>query len=197
MDLPNTSDDELVRSAQGGSMDAYEELVHRHRDKIYARAFSMLRNEDQALDMSQEAWVKAWQRLSQFKHNSSFTTWITRICINLCLDFIRKRQRQKLDSLDKMEEELGGVERLMEEAEDFNPTEMIERSELRERIDLGLDKLSHEHRTVLILHEFEQMEYKEIAKSMHCSIGTVMSRLFYARRKLGKLLISLKKERQN
>tara|TARA_B100001123_G_scaffold29733_1_gene31288 strand:+ start:608 stop:1198 length:591 start_codon:yes stop_codon:yes gene_type:complete len=196
MDLPSTSDDELVRSAQGGSMDAYEELVHRHRDKIYARAFSMLRNEDQALDMSQEAWVKAWQRLSQFKHNASFTTWITRICINLCLDFLRKRQRQKLDSLDQMDEEQGGVERLME-VEDFNPTEKIERSELRERIDFALAKLSSEHRTVLILHEFEQMEYKEIAKSMHCSIGTVMSRLFYARRKLGKLLISLKKERQS
>ena len=195
MDILNSSDDELVRSAQKGNMDAYEELVHRHRDKIYARAFSMLRNEDQALDMSQEAWVKAWQRLAQFKHNSSFTTWITRICINLCLDLIRKRKRQKLDSLDKMEEELGGVERLIEEAEDFNPTEKIERSELRERIDLALAKLSHEHRTVLVLHEFEQMEYKEIAKSMHCSIGTVMSRLFYARRKLGKLLISLKKER--
>mgnify|MGYP001249167258 FL=1 len=195
MDILNSSDDELVRSAQKGSMDAYEELVHRHRDKIYARAFSMMRNEDQALDMSQEAWVKAWQRLAQFKHNSSFTTWITRICINLCLDHIRKWKRQKLDSLDKMEEELGGVERLIEEAEDFNPTEKIERSELRERIDLALAKLSHEHRTVLVLHEFEQMEYKEIAKSMHCSIGTVMSRLFYARRKLGKLLISLKKER--
>ena len=195
MDILNSSDDELVRSAQKGSMDAYEELVHRHRDKIYARAFSMMRNEDQALDMSQEAWVKAWQRLSQFKHNSSFTTWITRICINLCLDHIRKWKRQKLDSLDKMEEELGGVELLIEEPEDFNPTEKIERAELRERIDLALDKLSHEHRTVLVLHEFEQMEYREIAKSMHCSIGTVMSRLFYARRNLGKLLISLKKER--
>lgn len=195
MDILNSSDDELVRLAQKGSMVAYEELVHRHRDKIYARAFSMLRKEHEALDISQEAWVKAWQRLAQFKHNSSFTTWITRICINLCLDFIRKRKRQKLDSLDKMEEELGGVELLIEEPEDFNPTEKIERAELRERIDLALDKLSHEHRTVLVLHEFEQMEYREIAKSMHCSIGTVMSRLFYARRNLGKLLISLKKER--
>ena len=195
MDILNSSDDELVRLAQKGSMVAYEELVHRHRDKIYARAFSMLRKEHEALDISQEAWVKAWQRLAQFKHNSSFTTWITRICINLCLDHIRKWKRQKLDSLDKMEEELGGVELLIEEPEDFNPTEKIERAELRERIDLALDKLSHEHRTVLVLHEFEQMEYREIAKSMHCSIGTVMSRLFYARRKLGKLLISLKKER--
>ena len=196
LDIPNAADEELVRSAQKGNMAPYEELVHRHRDKIYARAFSMLRNEEEALDVSQEAWVKGWQRLKQFQHNSSFTTWMTRICINLCLDFLRKRQRQQTDSLDKMEEETGGVERRME-VEDYNPTEEMERSELRKEIDTAMQKLSYEHRTVLVLHEFERLEYKEIAKSMLCSIGTVMSRLFYARRRLAKILISLKKERQS
>ena len=196
LDIPNAADDELVRSAQKGNMAPYEELVHRHRDKIYARAFSMLRNEEEALDVSQEAWVKGWQRLKQFQRNSSFTTWMTRICINLCLDFLRKRQRQQTDSLDQMEEETGGVERRMD-VEDYNPTEEMERSELRKEIDAAMEKLSYEHRTVLVLHEFERMEYKEIAKSMQCSIGTVMSRLFYARRRLAKILISLKKERQN
>ena len=196
LDIPNAADDELVRSAQKGNMAPYEELVHRHRDKIYARAFSMLRNEEEALDVSQEAWVKGWQRLKQFQHNSSFTTWMTRICINLCLDFLRKRQRQQTDSLDQMEEETGGVERRMD-VEDYNPTEEMERSELRKEIDAAMEKLSYEHRTVLVLHEFERMEYKEIAKSMQCPIGTVMSRLFYARRRLAKILISLKKERQN
>ena len=196
LDIPNAADDELVRSAQKGNMAPYEELVHRHRDKIYARAFSMLRNEEEALDVSQEAWVKGWQRLKQFQRNSSFTTWMTRICINLCLDFLRKRQRQQTDSLDQMDEETGGVERRMD-VEDYNPTEEMERSELRKEIDAAMEKLSYEHRTVLVLHEFERMEYKEIAKSMQCSIGTVMSRLFYARRRLAKILISLKKERQN
>ena len=81
--------------------------------------------------------------------------------------------------------------------EEYNPTETVEREELREQIDAALAKLSYEHRTVLILHEFERLEYKEIAKSMHCSIGTVMSRLFYARRRLANLLISLKKERRS
>ena len=196
LDIPNAADDELVRSAQKGNMAPYEELVHRHRDKIYARAFSMLRNEEEALDVSQEAWVKGWQRLKQFQHNSSFTTWMTRICINLCLDFLRKRQRQQTDSLDQMDEETGGVERRMD-VEDYNPTEEMERSELRKEIDAAMEKLSYEHRTVLVLHEFERMEYKEIAKCMQCSIGTVMSRLFYARRRLAKILISLKKERHN
>ena len=195
-DSSNSSDDELVLSSQKGNMEPYEELVHRHRDKIYARAFSMMRNEDEALDLSQEAWVKGWQRLKQFKHNASFTTWMTRICINLCLDYIRKKKRRQTDSLDQMEEEAGGVERRMP-VEEFNPTETTEREELREEIDKAMEKLSYEHRTVLILHEFERLEYKEIAKAMHCSIGTVMSRLFYARRRLANLLISLKKERRS
>jgi len=194
LDIPNAADKDLVLAAQKGSMKAYEELVHRHRDKIYARAFSILRNEDEAMDLSQEAWVKGWQRLKQFQHNSSFTTWMTRICINLCLDYFRKRQRQQTDSLDQMEEETGGVERRLP-VEEFNPTETMEREELRVEIDAAMVKLSHEHRTVLVLHEFERLEYKEIAKAMHCSIGTVMSRLFYARRRLAKILISLKKER--
>jgi|TARA_B100000959_G_scaffold66951_1_gene71100 RNA polymerase sigma-70 factor (ECF subfamily) len=195
LDIKNASDDELVRASQRGRADCYEELVFRHRDKIYARAFSMLRNEEEALDMSQEAWIKGWQRLKQFKRDASFTTWMTRIVINLCLDFLRKRQRQATDSLERIEEEGGGIERRMP-VETFNPTENMEREELREEIDSAMEKLSHEHRTVLLLHEFEGMEYKEIAKAMHCSIGTVMSRLFYARRRLGSLLITLKKERQ-
>ena len=195
LDIKNASDDELVRASQRGRADCYEELVFRHRDKIYARAFSMLRNEEEALDMSQEAWIKGWQRLKQFKRDASFTTWMTRIVINLCLDFLRKRQRQATDSLERIEEEGGGIERRMP-VETFNPTENMEREELREEIDSAMEKLSHEHRTVLLLHEFEGMEYKEIAKAMHCSIGTMMSRLFYARRRLGSLLITLKKERQ-
>jgi RNA polymerase sigma-70 factor (ECF subfamily) len=195
LDISNADDDELVRAAQRGDMESYEELVYRHRDKIYGRAFSMMRNEDEALDLSQVAWVKGWQRVKQFKHNASFTTWMTRICINLCLDYLRKKQRRQTDSLEQMEEESGGVERHTP-VETFNPTETMEREELRDEIDKAMQKLSHEHRTVLVLHEFEELEYKEIAKAMHCSIGTVMSRLFYARRRLANLLISLKKERQ-
>ena len=194
LDIENASDDELVCASQRGRADCYEELVFRHRDKIYARAFSMLRNEEEALDMSQEAWIKGWQRLKQFKRDASFTTWMTRIVINLCLDFLRKRQRQATDSLERIEEEGGGIDRRMP-VETFNPTENMEREELREEIDKAMEKLSYEHRTVLILHEFERLEYKEIAKAMHCSIGTVMSRLFYARRRLANLLITLKKER--
>jgi RNA polymerase sigma-70 factor (ECF subfamily) len=193
IDYKTTEDVNLVRLAQRGSTLAFEELVARHRDKIYARAFSMMRNEDEALDLSQEAWVKGWQRLKQFQGDSSFVTWMTRIVINLCLDQIRKHKRQRTESIEQLNEDSGGVERQMPTVT-VNPTERLERQELRKRIDKALSQLSYEHRTVLILHEFEEMEYKRIAKVMKCSIGTVMSRLFYARRKMAVLLAGLKRE---
>jgi RNA polymerase sigma-70 factor (ECF subfamily) len=187
------SDEALVKSAQRGDMVAFEEMVARHRDKIYARAFSLMRNEDEALDLSQEAWIKGWQRLKQFHGDSSFVTWMTRIVINLCLDQLRKQKRHRTESIEQMDEESGGVERQMPVVV-TNPTERLERGELRQRIDRALAQLSVEHRTVLILHEFEELEYKQIAKVMGCSIGTVMSRLFYARRKMAALLAGLKRE---
>ena len=189
----SADDTVLVRAAQKGDMGAFEELIARHRDKIYARAFSMMRNEQDAIDLSQEAWVKGWQRLKQFQGDSSVSTWMTRIVINLCLDQLRKQGRRKMESIEAMDDESGGVERQMPVVT-INPTERLERGELRQRIDQGMAQLSHEHRTVLVLHEFEEMDYKAIAKAMDCSMGTVMSRLFYARRKLASVLADLKKE---
>jgi RNA polymerase sigma-70 factor (ECF subfamily) len=193
LDYTQHADVELVKASQKGDMKAFEELLARHRDKIYARAFSMMRNENEAMDLSQEAWVKGWQRLVQFQGDSSFVTWMTRIVINLCLDQIRKHKRQRAESIEAMDEESGGVERQMPVVA-VNPTEGLERAELRKRIDKAMEQLSYEHRTVLILHEFEELEYKEIAKRMDCSIGTIMSRLFYARRKMASLLAGYKKE---
>src|SRR5438876_1777026 len=190
-DYASVEDPKLVQAAQQGDMEAFEELVARHRDKIYARAVSMMRNEEEAIDLSQEAWVKGWQRLKQFQGEASFGTWMTRIVINLCLDQLRKQKRQRTESIEAMSEESGGVERQMPVVT-VNPTAGLERGELRQRIDRALGQLSYEHRTVLVLHEFEEMEYKQIAKTMGCSIGTVMSRLFYARRKLAALLVDLR-----
>src|SRR5881392_2116062 len=104
-EIPQVPDETLVRRAQRGDMIAFEELVLRHRDKIYARAFSMMRNEEEAVDLSQEAWVKGWQRLKQFQGESSFVTWMTRIVINLCLDQLRKQKRQRAESIQEIDEE--------------------------------------------------------------------------------------------
>jgi len=195
-DYPALEDETLVKRSQRGDMRAFEELVARHRDKVFSRALSMLRNEDDAVDVSQEAWVKGWQRLKQFQGDSSFLTWMTRIVINLCLDQLRKHKRQKSESVEELEEESGGVERQMPVLT-VNPTAGLERGELRQKIDEALNKLTYEHRTVLVLHEFEELEYKEIAKRMDCSIGTVMSRLFYARRRMAALMASYKRNELN
>jgi len=138
------SEVDLVQLAQKGGLTAFEELVARHRDKIYARAYSMMRNEDEALDLSQDAWVKGWQRLAQFQGDSSFVTWMTRIVINLCLDQLRKQKRQRTESIEAMEENAGGIERQMPVVTP-NPTEGLERAELRRRIDRALAQLSNEH----------------------------------------------------
>jgi RNA polymerase sigma-70 factor (ECF subfamily) len=192
-DKPALAEADLVQLAQEGDLGAFEELVARYRDKIFARAYSMMRNEDEALDLSQDAWVKGWQRLAQFQGGSSFVTWMTRIVINLCLDQLRRQKRQRLESIEALEEDSGGRDHQLPVVA-ANPTAGLERAELRERIDRALGQLSPEHRTVLVLHEFEELEYKEIAKRMQCSIGTIMSRLFYARRRMASLLTSLKRE---
>lgn len=189
-----SADDVLVGWAQHGDTEAFEQLVFRHRDKIYARAMLMMRNEEEALDLSQEAWVKAWQRLHQFQGDSSFATWMTRIVINLCLDQIRRQKKTRSESIEQLEEDAGGVERQMP-VETVNPTEGLEKTELRRRIDEAMSKLTDAHRAVLIMHEFDGLQYKEIADRIGISIGTVMSRLFYARRRLASLLQSLRRER--
>ena len=176
LDYAVADDRVLVQVAQRGDVAAFEELVARHRDKVYSRAFSMLRHEQEALDVSQEAWIKAWQRLGQFQQESGFTTWVTRIVINLCLDQLRRRKRGQAESVEELEEESGGVERYLPVVVG-NPSEGLERSELRKRIDDALGRLSVEHRTALVLLEFEELEYKEIAERMKCSLGTVMSRI--------------------
>jgi len=141
-DYSSSEDRALVSASQKGDMIAFEELVARHRDKIYARAYTMMRNEEEAIDLSQEAWVKGWQRLAQFHGESSFGTWMTRIVINLCLDQLRKQKRQRTESVEELAEESGGVERQMPVVT-VNPTERLERSELRQRIDRALNQLSY------------------------------------------------------
>ena len=184
----SSADDlQLVEWAKTGDMSAFEELVSRHRERIYVRAYSIMRNEDLAVDLSQNTWVKAWQRLEQFQGEASFPTWLTRIVTNLCLDELRRQKRVRMDSIEAMEETTGPVENRLE-METVEPVEGLDRQELRKRIDAALAKLSDKHRTVIVLYEFEQLEYREIADKMGTTIGTVMSRLFYARKRLAGLL---------
>jgi RNA polymerase sigma-70 factor (ECF subfamily) len=191
-DRSQRDDRALARAAQQGDLNAFEELVARHRDKVYTRAMAMVRNEEDAIDLSQEAWVKGWQRLAQFAGDSNFGTWITRIVINLCLDHLRRQKRWQMESIQEIDAEFGGIERQLPVVT-VNPTADLERAELVQSIHRALNQLSYEHRTALVLHEFEEMGYKEVAKAMGCSLGTVMSRLFYARRRMATLLAGVER----
>jgi len=181
-------DRELVERCQEGDLDAYEILVGRYRTKVYGLAFNMLRREQDATDLCQEAFVRGWQGIRQFRKNASFYTWIYRITTNLAIDFVRHRDRRPTTPF---EEETGpDTDASVGEPPSTNPSPAVEaqRKELREQIDTALRELSPEHRAVVQLREFEGLDYAAIAKVVGCSIGTVMSRLHYARKHLQKLL---------
>ena len=182
------NDRELVGRCQRGDLDAYETLVVRYRNKVYGFAFSMLRNEQDATDLCQEAFVRGWQAIRGFRKDASFYTWIYRIATNLAIDFTRRRDRRPNVPFEEGTEP--NLDASVQTPPSANPSPVgeAERKELREQIDAALLELSPEHRAVVQLREFDGLDYAAIAKCTGCSIGTVMSRLHYARKHLQKLL---------
>lgn len=182
------ADRPLVERCQRGDLDAYRILVNRYRQRVYGLAYSMLRNEQDATDLSQETFVKAWQAIRGFKKNATFYTWLYRITTNLCIDFVRKRDRRPTVPFEEGIDPDANADVEIPPSNQSVPTDDLQRKELREQIDAALGELSPEHRAVVRLREYEGLEYAEIAKALGCSIGTVMSRLHYARKNLQKLL---------
>ena len=183
-------DEVLVLRAKAGDMKAYDELVTRHRGKIYAMIRNMVKNETGAWEVSQEAFIKAWQALPRFEAKARFTTWLYRIAHNSVYDFARRRRPEGGDELN---DELLSRDRIDPAAistpsEARSPDDALAADELRVKIGAALAKLSPEHREAVVLKDVQGLAYKEIAEVMSCSIGTVMSRLFYARQKLQALL---------
>ena len=181
-------DRELVARCQRGDMAAYGVLVGRYRQRVYGLVYSMLRNEHDAVDLSQETFVKGWQAIRGFQRNSSFYTWLYRIATNLCIDFVRKRERRPTVAFEEAVEPDANVNVEIPASKQALPPEEMRRRELREQIDAALMELSPEHRVVVQLRELDGMDYAEIARAVGCNIGTVMSRLHYARKHLQKLL---------
>jgi len=183
-----TTDLELVRRCQRGELDAYEHLVNRYRHKVFGLAYGMVRNEQDATDVAQEAFVRGWQGIRHFRRTSSFYTWLYRITTNLCIDHVRRRDRRPTEEFDEAIELHADANVAPAPSSNPSPAREAQRSELREQIDTALLELSPEHRAVVQLREFEGLAYDKIAKAVGCSIGTVMSRLHYARKHLQKLL---------
>jgi len=182
------SDRELVRRCQRGDMAGYELLVRRYQQKVFGLAYSMVRNEQDATDIAQETFVRGWQGLRRFRGTSSFYTWLYRITTNLCIDFVRRRNRSPLSEFDESVPIATDPSVALAPSRAPSPAREAQRAELRERIDNALAQLSPEHRAAVQLREFDGLSYAEIARATGCSMGTVMSRLFYARKHLQMLL---------
>ena len=186
-------DRELVARAQKGDRDAFRSLFERYNRRAYSLAFGVVRNPDDALDVVQDAFIKAHRHLDKFEGQASFYTWLYRIVMNLAIDHLRKHRRQKMVDFSDAAVEDGGLgeESLIPRIIGGNPGRSLMDKEIRDRIATALDELSDNHRAVLVMRELEGLSYEEMAAAMGCSKGTIMSRLFHARRNMQKRLVDL------
>jgi len=179
---------EKVRACQAGDRGAFDDLVERYKDIVYAVAYRFAREPEQALDLAQDVFVRAYRGIKSFRGKSSFSTWLYRVAINTCIDYTRKRSRS-VDSKTVPEEvvEYAGAEPL-DIVPPRGPDAQLLAGELGEQIGKAIEALPPYHRSVFVLYEIEGLSYREIAEVVGCSIGTVMSRLHYARKKLRTML---------
>ncbi len=189
MATENSVDDEkelkLVKRAQDGDREAFKELVEAYQRKVYGICIGMLKNPDDSKDVSQEVFIKVYRYLDKFNFKSSFYTWLYRITVNKCIDFIRKQKRKReVDYDDQIlrEDDIEGDEEILPSRLGVHPDRVYGRKELRKKMLQALETLSEKHRTILILREVEGLSYEEIAEVLQVSKGTVMSRLYHARR---------------
>jgi RNA polymerase sigma-70 factor, ECF subfamily len=182
-------DADWVKRAQGGDARAFDQLVTKYRSRIYAMTYSLLQNADDAWDVSQEAFIKAWRALPGFKGDSAFYTWLYRIAHNACYDCLRKRRIQSVGEFDDSRADHQPDPTAEAVPHGFvRPDKALANAELGVRLKKAIEALSADHRCVILLREIEGLSYDEIAESLKIPIGSVMSRLFYARKKLQHLL---------
>ena len=174
----------LVQRAQRGNLEAYDELVQRYQERIYATIYHMTSNHEDANDLAQESFIKAFQALKTFKGGSSFYTWLYRIAVNKTINFLKQRKNRIHLSLNDLDFNAEHDPDLVALISDKTPRREANLSELQEKLNTALMKLSEPHRLVVVLHDVQGMSHDEIAKVMDCNIGTVRSRLFYARQQL-------------
>jgi RNA polymerase sigma-70 factor (ECF subfamily) len=178
----------LVRRAQDGEMSAYDELVRRYQERIYATIYHMTSNHEDANDLAQDTFIKAYQALKSFKGGSSFYTWVYRIAVNKTINFLKQRKNRAQMSLNDLDFNAEHDPDLVALISDKTPRREAGLAELQEKLNEAMLKLSDYHRLVVTLHDVQGMSHEEIAKIMDCNIGTVRSRLFYARQQLQSYL---------
>jgi RNA polymerase sigma-70 factor, ECF subfamily len=182
-------DGELVERCRAGDTVAFGQLVTRYRNKACVMVYTMVQNEQDALDLAQEGFLNAWRSIERFKGRSSFYTWLYRIMRNVTVDSLR-RKRMYADA--EFDDRAAAVN--IEPGSQTTPSaaplpaKELQRKEIQQRINEAIAQLSPSHRAVIVMKEFENLQYHEIAEILECSIGTVMSRLYYARKRLQILL---------
>ncbi len=183
----------LVERAQTGDKNAFRKLVERHQRRAFAIAIGLLRDENDAREIVQEAFLRVYRSLDKFQGGSSFFTWLYRIVTNLAIDHMRKPARREQELIDGSGQDDEPPMQLVSPG-DADPGELIRRREIAERIQKALDALPPYHRTVILMREVEGMSYQEMAEAMNVSKGTIMSRLFHARQKLQRTLAECYRE---
>jgi RNA polymerase sigma-70 factor (ECF subfamily) len=184
------SDGELVQRARNGDRDAFRQLVERYQRKIATLALGMLRNREDALDVVQETFTKAYQSLDRFKGDASFYTWTYRIAVNLCIDYQRRETKLQQASLEPRAGEPGEdrLATLPDASGEGDPYRRTRDAEIARGLRRAIAELTPEHRAVILLREVDGLSYEEISRVLECPKGTVMSRLHYARRQLQERL---------
>ncbi len=187
-----TDDLTLVKRVRSGDQRAFKLLVERYQRKVYAVALGMLKDKEEAMDVSQEAFVKVYKYLDHFKGDSSFYTWLYRITVNICIDVMRRKgsaggEMEEFDEsapMDLSEARIGALGSRL----GTNPQKSALRRELAEKIQEALAAVPEKHRAILLLREVEGMSYEDLSRTLDIPKGTVMSRLFHARAKVQKIL---------
>jgi RNA polymerase sigma factor (sigma-70 family) len=175
---------ELVRRARQGDLAAYDELVKRYQERIYATIYHMTSNHEDANDLAQDSFIKAYSALKSFKGGSSFYTWIYRIAVNKTINFLKQRKNRHFMSLNDIDFNVENNPDLVALISEKTPLREAGLTELQKKLNEALLKLSKDHRLVVVLHDVQGMSHDEIAEIAGCNIGTVRSRLFYARQQL-------------
>ncbi|MDD4348250.1 MAG: sigma-70 family RNA polymerase sigma factor [Opitutales bacterium] len=177
---------EWIRRSVEGDKDAFRMLHQRYHPRVFRLILGMLRHEENAREVSQQVWIKVWRKLDTFQGKSAFSTWVYRIANYAALDFLRaNRKYNKVDSIDAgKDNEEDGIKpiQLASESLEDQPLSVVRKKEIMERFHQALNGLNEQHRSALVLREVEGLSYEEIAKVMECKIGTVMSRIFNARK---------------
>ncbi len=179
---------DLVRRAQGGNLEAYDELIKRYQERIYATVYHMTSNHEDANDLAQDSFIKAFQALKSFKGGSSFYTWLYRIAVNKTINFLKQRKNRVHMSLNDLDFNTENNPDLVALISEKTPRREAGLNELQEKLNAAMLRLSEPHRLVVVLHDVQGLSHEEVAKVMECNIGTVRSRLFYARQQLQSLL---------